>query len=181
MLLIWLALLIPVLLLNPSALPMVLTPAALIMAIGIETLIREWYGLFPRNPYARIAALLPLTILLASVVITNIERYYYGNHYTIDKTSAFHAELPAVRTTLDQNIVNKSSNLIVPEQQTAFYDILRREYGQLKVSSHVGDSSTKANLIVIASSPEQPIGLVPHRITTNDLTENSVLLRVYNR
>lgn len=182
MLFIWLILLIPVLLFNPNALLMVLVPATLIMAIGIETLIREWYGLFPRNPYARIAALLPLTILLASVVITNVERYYYGNHYAVGKTSVFHAELPVIRTSLDQkDIIDPTSRLVVPTEQVPFYDVLRREYKQLTVSDHIDAGRVSAKSLITASSPEQVIGRAPYRIVTNDLSENAVLLRVYNR
>ena len=39
---------------NPDKLLICLVPAYLYMAIGIETLIGEWYRLFPRNPYARL-------------------------------------------------------------------------------------------------------------------------------
>ena len=128
MLFIWLGLLLIVLLLNPSAIMMVMTPAVLIMAIGVETIIREWYGLFPRNPYARIGALIPLTILLVSVVSVNIERYYYGNHY-VNVANSQRTELPAIRTALNRDDVNLNRiQLVVPSDQLAFYDVLRREY-----------------------------------------------------
>ena len=178
MLFIWLLLLIPALLFNPSAILMIIVPAALIMAIGVETLIREWYGLFPRNPYARIAALVPLSILLASVVMTNVERYYYGNHYSA--STAFHAELPAVRAALSRNDINRANiHLVVPDKQVAFYDILRREYRSLTVSSLVGDASAERTLLVTAASPSQPTQVIPYRILTNDLSKNAALLRVY--
>jgi len=180
MLFIWLALLVPVLLLNPSAVLMTIAPAALIMAIGVETLIREWYGLFPRNPYARIAALVPLTILLASVVMTNVERYYYNNHYSPAMSHVFHAELPVVRSALGRNDINHGKmQLVVPDNQVAFYDILRREYKNLSVSPGLSEAGSKGTLLVTANSPEQPAGLVPYRILTNDLSTDAALLRIY--
>lgn len=180
MLFIWLALLVPVLLFNPTAIVMVLVPAALIMAIGIDTLIREWYGLFPRNPYARIAALIPLTVLLVSVVTINVERYYYGNHYAINTTSTFHGELPAIRQTLGQLEIQRTSHLVVPQQYIAFYDILRREHKQLTVSDRLPANTANKRILITADSPDQAIPLAPYRIITNDLSNNSVLLRVYN-
>jgi 4-amino-4-deoxy-L-arabinose transferase-like glycosyltransferase len=72
----WLLLLAPVIIVNPYYLPAIYVPSVLLLAIGIETLIRSWYRLFPRNPYARIAGLIPLTILIATVALTNAGRYF---------------------------------------------------------------------------------------------------------
>jgi len=182
MLFIWLGLLFVVLLFNPSAIAMVLAPAVLIMAIGIETLIREWYGLFPRNPYARIGALVPLTILLISVVSTNIERYFYGNHYA-NTSSSLHAELPAVRSALDRDDVNLNKiQLVVPADQVGFYDILRREHNTLTVTDRIPSApGAKGTLMVVGGSKQQLPSQVPYRILTNDLRENNVLLRVYTK
>lgn len=182
MLFIWLGLLFVVLLFNPSAIAMVLAPATLIMAIGIETLIREWYGLFPRNPYARIGALVPLAVLLVSVVSTNIERYFYGNHYA-NTSHSLHAELPAIRTSLDRNDLNlNKTQLVVPQSQIAFYDILRREHRQLVVSDHINTKpEAKGTLLIAGNSQVALPKKLPYRIITNDLHDNNVLVRVYTK
>lgn len=180
MLFIWGILLIPVLLLRPDMLLLVLIPSTLVLAIGIETLIRQWYDLFPRNPYARIAALIPLTILVFSIVAINMERYFYGHHYN-PQVSEFHAELPAVRAVLHENKENVQTKgiLVVPRDQVAFYDLLRREYPQLRIASAV-ESVPKTPTIVLDEATAA-ITVQPKGIVTSDLADGryAVLLRTY--
>jgi hypothetical protein len=179
MLFIWLGLLVPVLLLNPSAILIIITPISLVLAIGIETLIREWYGLFPRNPYARIGAIVPLSILLISIVTINVERYFYGNHYS-DTRGAFHTELASVRNGLERKDINQTNvRLVVPHNQLGFYDVLRREYPKLNVSDTIVPGNAKGSLLVTGSNSAQPAGQIPYRILTNDLSENAAQVRIY--
>lgn len=183
MLFIWLLLLVPVLLLNPSDILIVMTPAILVMAIGIETLIREWYGLFPRNPYARIGALIPLAILLGSVVTINIERYFYGNYYTVTNLATYHRELPSVRKaviTKGFSFSTGNTQLVVPANQMAFYDILRRENKKLRVSDQVGTQNGNSLLVVAADAMQTPT-TEPYRIVTSDTASSGVLLRLYTK
>lgn len=179
MLFIWGFLLIPVLLLRPDMILLVLIPSTLVLAIGIETLIRQWYDLFPRNPYARIAALIPLTVLVFSIVGINMERYFYGHHYN-PQTSEFHAELPAVRDVLRANKdnVQTKGTIIVPENQVAFYDILRREYPKLRVAAAPADIPASP---VVALNGTNTMTGEPRLIVTSDLAEEQygVLLRTY--
>ena len=182
MLFIWLALLFVVLTVRPDMLLLVIVPATLILAIGMETLIRLWYDLFPRNPYARIAALIPLSILLISIVGINIERYFYGYHYS-PLSSEFHPELPAVRNTLESQKLGKTKAVVlsVPAEQVGFYDIMRREYPRLTVNSD--PSSSTPPIIVLDDATPQRQNTLPTRIVTNDLSgeDQAVLLRVYTR
>lgn len=183
MLFIWILLLVPVLILNPGAILIVITPAVLVMAIGIETLIREWYGLFPRNPYARIGALIPLAVLLGSVVTINIERYFYGNHYTVTDLSGYHRELPAIRKsaiTHGLSYTTGDTRLVVPTNQVAFYDILRRENKHLHVSDQIGPQNGDGLLIVTADAKQKPT-TEPYRIVTADTVHSGVLLRLYTK
>lgn len=180
MLFIWGGLLIPVLLLRPDMILLVLIPSTLVLAIGIETLIRQWYDLFPRNPYARIAALIPLSILVFSIVGINMERYFYGHHYN-PQASEFHGELPAVRDILHENKRNiqATGTIVVPRDQVTFYDILRREYPDI----HIASSATVAPSapLVILDGVAADMSRAPASIITDDLAadEHAVLLRTY--
>ena len=182
MLFIWIVLLFVVLTLRPDMLLLVIVPATLILAIGMETLIRLWYDLFPRNPYARIAALIPLSILLISIVDINIERYFYGYHYS-PLTSEFHPELPAVRNSLSSRQLGKTNPVVlsVPASQASFYNILHREYPKLTVNTD--PSSSTLPIIVLNDTKPQLENKTPTQIITNDLSkeDQAVLLRVYSK
>ncbi len=182
MLFIWLSALTVLLLLRPDMVLLAIVPATLILAIGIETLIRQWYDIFPRNPYARIAALIPLTILVISIVGINMERYFYGSHYS-PLASNLHAELPAVRSTLDSHQLGKTRpvTISVPADQVAFYDILRREFPHVTINSN--PAAIPPPVIVLNSTAQQRDDLTPTRIMTNDLSQGdqAILLRIYSR
>lgn len=100
LLLVWIALLVPVIATNPTALPMLYAPLILLAAIGVEALIREWYGLFPSNPYARVAALLPLAILIASLVTFDYARYFNSYAYAPAVAAQFSADLPLLQSNI---------------------------------------------------------------------------------
>lgn len=53
-----------------------LIPAAIFMTAGIRHFMHRWQRTFPRNPYARIAAYAPLTILFIGVVTLHFASYF---------------------------------------------------------------------------------------------------------
>lgn len=130
----WLLLLVPVIIVNPYYLPAVYIPSVLLLAIGVETLIRSWYRLFPRNPYARIAGLIPLTILIATIALTNTGRYFYGYVYAPD-TGSFQTELAATQKALKlAALKNQPVVIITTPQKRPFYELLSRQRHDLKVT-----------------------------------------------
>ena len=182
MLLIWTSLIFILVLFNPSAMSVIYMPIILYLAVGVETLIREWYRLFPRNPYARIAALIPLTILLVSISTANIARYFYGYAYIADP-KVFHTELTNIRATLDKPVLkNKQVTLVTTKDSLAFYGLLSRDYKNLSVT----DTSVVAPREIITEERYTSLNdtqrqslPVPYRIITTGLKSQSLLLRVY--
>lgn len=177
MLLIWLGFLFPLVLLNPSTPFVVFIPSILLLAIGTESLIRTWYDIFPFNPYARIGALIPLVILLGSMMGTNMYRYFYGHLYSHSDTH-LHSELAAIRQTLGRTDINKSNVTLVADDNQKFYDLLRRDYKFLKVTSSA-TMPQKGTVITLdgAELAEQ----TPHRILTNARADDARLLTVYTK
>ncbi len=175
----WMAIvLLLIVLMAGFAIPLILAPAMLLIAIGIEFLINEWYRIFPFNPYARIVGLIPLSVLFLLLTIGNLTAYFNAYRYT--SYDGYYDQLGAVRSALHNYYSlphSSGATLIVPAQQTAFYDILRKTYKDLGVSSTL-PADTKGTIIVISpvTIPEK----IPTRIYTNDLTKkDSTLVRVY--
>ena len=57
---------------NPSSVVFIIIPLSILVAHGLKYVLEKWYGLFPENPYARISALIPLSILFAIIILPNI-------------------------------------------------------------------------------------------------------------
>ena len=87
---------VPVIIINPSLTAITLLPMVLLLAAGLDSLISYWYRLFPRNPYARVAGLLPIGILILALSFSGLERYFYGYHYNPDTASSFSQDLALI-------------------------------------------------------------------------------------
>lgn len=183
MLLIWTFLILIGSAFYPRFIIVLYMPIVLFLAIGIDTLISEWYSLFPRNPYARIAALIPLTILLVSISTTNIVRYFYGYTYAV-QPPLFHQELNSIRESLDlPALKDKQTTIVVSPAQQGFYDLLRREYKNVSVSS---SKTISADNVIITKEGYKNLTdetksrySDPYRLTTTAHTSDALLLRVY--
>ena len=169
----WIVLTIPMALLAPSQQQIILVPALLLLAIGSETLVIDWYKLFPRNPYARTAGLVPLTILFVTIAATNITHYFYSQQYI--GNPIYRNSLSAIRQTLDKS--PEGQPLLLTDAPTeAFYSLLKREYASLSVTSAVPPTLTKKTMV----TPETGASFgIPSSILTSAHSIDSVTLRVY--
>lgn len=114
----WTLMLIPILLLNPTSLALLIVPLTFLVAAGSNYLLRYWYKLFPRNPYARIFALMPVTILFACIILSGVTRYFYAFHYYAPLANA-----PSHDTTLVERELrdNPSATLLVAPSEKPWY------------------------------------------------------------
>lgn len=174
LLLIWLVFCIPMLLMDSSQLPLLFIPSVLLLAIGIETFTREWYKLFPNNPYARIGALIPIGLLIVGMLTIAIGRYFFAYAYS-DTRAIFHPHLQLVTDLIDE----KPTQLIVAPEHSAFYDILRSKHENLIVTTAESMKINGIKTIVLSNSNVQ-LGGTPTTIITSHLQKDSVLLRVYS-
>lgn len=122
-LLIWLAILVPIIGFNPQNLAVLMVPAFLATAIGLQLIIRYWYRLFPRNPYARVFGLLPLCLLLLSIVQFNDQRYTYGMAYSAQAHNTFSSDAFLIQQKL-ASTPEGSITLVVPQTQRDLYNIV---------------------------------------------------------
>ncbi|TXG76015.1 hypothetical protein E6P97_04370 [Patescibacteria group bacterium] len=171
---IWLTVSALILLIDSSQIALLFVPCIMLMAIGLETFLREWYRLFPRNPYARITALIPLSLIVAGIVTISANRYFLSYYY-LDTSSAYHPELLAVRSVLKPHV---ETQLVVPEGQVSFYDILRAKNSQLSVTSPKDTTGKTAESIVLANT-QMHLESIPNQIVTSHLSNDAVLLRTY--
>lgn len=121
----WIICLLPVLILNPNFTSVTFIPSVLMLAAGITSLIGYWYRLFPLNPYARIAGLAPIVILVAALIITGLARYVYGYHYSPQVAPLFSNDLALVPKDTKQ--------LVVSDDEKPFYQAVAHYRDGLEV------------------------------------------------
>ncbi|HMI09624.1 MAG TPA: glycosyltransferase family 39 protein [Candidatus Saccharimonadales bacterium] len=171
----WVILLLPVLLINPNFVAVTFVPVILLMAMGIDILLGNWYRLFPRNPYARIAGLVPLAVLIGGMVISGVDRYMYGYQYDPQTTSHFSHDLTLVNKELSSK--DRGNTVLIPTaEDTAFYGAIVKHHKDVSISSSF---TPTAKTVIVAKGATPVTDLTPERIVTSASSENADRLYVY--
>lgn len=182
MLLLWTSLISIVTILNPAAVTILYMPIILFIAVGIETLIREWYQLFPRNPYARVFGLIPIAILLVSISASNVARYFYGYAYSTDG-QGLRSDLTHVRHSLElPALQNKAVTIVSLPAESIFFGLLQREYSTVSAAEQPTESIahivTEDAYQKLSQADKTQLG-TPYRLVTNGASADALVLRVY--
>lgn len=123
-LLIWAALLVPIIGFNPSGIAVLLVPAIMVITIGLNQVVGYWYHIFPRNPYARLFGLLPLALLLFTIVQASYQRYVYAMLYSPSAGAAFSPDAFLAQ----QNIAKVASAtplvIVTDDTHVQFYQVM---------------------------------------------------------
>ena len=128
----WFVLLIPIILINPIYTSITFVPFLLLLASGLESLLRSWYGIFPRNPYARVAGLLPLIVVVSGLLVSGVDRYVYGYHYDPLTVNNFTRDLTLLNY---QGKTDSYTTLVVDQKEKPFYDAVDKYSDDLSVTT----------------------------------------------
>lgn len=121
----WLILLVPAVLFAIENITYILlVPFALLLAAGIQFILRQWYRLFPQNPYARVFGLLPVTVLILGITTLGILRYAYSYTYHPVLANVVSHDLATVDKIV-KNQDSKSGEIIIAtsEEDRSFYQL----------------------------------------------------------
>jgi hypothetical protein len=176
----WIILLLPVLLINPSFTSVTFVPILLLMAMGVNALLSNWYQLFPLNPYARIAGLIPLAVLIGGMVLSGVDRYTYGYLYDPNTAGNFSKDLQLVNKTLAES--DRGNTAIVTDPtETAFYAVVAHYQKDVSVLVPKQAPKTAPKTIIYshaAYKTTQP-GITPYRIITDGAAQNGDRFYIY--
>lgn len=153
---------------NPDAVVFFILPFLILIAHGIKYLLEKWYGLFPENPYARISALFPLTILFGFIIIPGLLQYIYGYRYNPNIANEFSNKLEIVTKNLNDEYLLVSENY-------DFYKILENKT-DIKVLENFEEVD---RIAVLGKLEEVPEKYMLDRIITSPMRDNSDIIYIY--
>ncbi len=165
----WIICLIPIIVINPLFTSITFLPLVLLLSTGLGSLLGNWYGLFPRNPYARLAGLIPLVILVGALVLSGLERYAYGYHYSPQTVSNFSQDLSL--------LPKDTKQLVVASDQLPFYSVVAKHDKQLTVSLTPSGNSFTAT----RQAKGDYAGYIIERIVTSPRATNADRFYVYKK
>lgn len=178
LILLWLLLLIPLTISEPSHLIIAFVPMILLLASGLSFLFQYWYKLFPKNPYARIAGLLPLAILVGGLVASGLERYLYGYMYSTTAANAFSSDMSLLNKEVSR--VDGPVTLVAGESELKFYQaVADKSNDKIVVSGSPASSETDRIILTREAHSGAPEGKELDRIVADGMSENSDRLYVY--
>lgn len=120
------AFIFPIVILNPDHITSLYPLAILVIAMGISELISNWYRLFPRNPYARIVGLAPITVFVVGMVFTGTISYMNNYSYNPELLRAYNNDLRLLDRSLDASgaSVKVPARVVAVESQSSFYSLV---------------------------------------------------------
>ncbi|MBQ9484930.1 glycosyltransferase family 39 protein [Candidatus Saccharibacteria bacterium] len=154
---------------NPSAVIFLILPFAILVAHGLKYLLEKWYGLFPENPYARIAALIPLSILFGTILIPSLLQYVDGYRYNPSVANEFNYDLNVIRKNLNNEFLLVSENY-------DFYKILE-DSTNLTVIDNLEEKTYERLAILRGTTDDEKYEL--NQIITSPMRENSDIIYLY--
>ena len=172
---------------NPYMAFLLFVPLLFAQITGLTFMINSWYNMFPRNPYARVFALLPLGVILFSLTIFESQRYFQAVNYSPKIAYQYSRELEAVQNYLKSQPKN-SFTLIVNSKDKLLYQHLNMRNLSVtdkKIHQINLDNKNKPNRIIITGSAtaktETPKDYQMERIVADWKNKNNVLIRVYKK
>jgi hypothetical protein len=181
-LLIWLALLIPIIGFNPGNLTVLIVPCMLVMAIGLNLIVRYWYRLFPFNPYARIFGLVPLFVLIFTVVQFDYQRYVLTMLYSPDVSKVFSDDAFLAQAEANKLPANSPLTIVASAKDQALYRVIADR--RPNTSLQLGDAApSRPGAYIVAADQIGPFAAqqpaAPSHLVVNDRKENSLRFRFY--
>jgi len=177
----WLVFLIPILIVNPGLINVTFLPFLLLTGYGIEFLIRYWYRLFPRNPYARVVGLIPIVILITTLTLSGLDRFIYGYLYNPSAARQASGDLTILATEL-RHTPKQPVTLVVTSHEQAFYRAVRRYNPEWNIHEVTSTYPTDTSATVIASRGVRAsiqIDTMPDKILASPLSEQADRFYIY--
>jgi hypothetical protein len=169
--------LLPFIFLDSSHASTVFPVAVILAGYGIGHLISSWYLLFPRNPYARVAGLVPLTIIILGMVYSGVVRFTHNYTYNSQVTSYYSGDLRLLDATLRTLAHNGHVTLVTSDDELAFYSVVAHYDVRFVAQSHTDTSSIL--LITHAAHATGQRGDTLSRIVTNARTASADRFYIY--
>ncbi len=159
--------------LDPNVAVVIVVPVAVLVAAGIESIINKWYSLFPENPYAQVAGMLPMTIFTMIIIISSLSHFVFGYHYTPAVARQFNDDL----TLTKENLPAGAVLLVEAGSEYDFYSALSGELGLTVMSDW--PERTDLTVATLGKWPNA-VDLPLSKIVTSQKSQDSDRLYIYN-
>ncbi len=153
----------------------ILIPAAIYMTAGIRHLVHRWKRTFPKNPYARVAAFLPLGALFVFVVVLHYVSYFQVWPSQAATHAAFSKDLPLLQKELTKESY-LGKNCYIETADENLRQLLLASYPKcgLSFNSEIATQTSQILFVPATSNFKITLSAMDMRALTNETKENNV-------
>ena len=163
-------------LLNPDKVTHFYPVAVILISYGMIYMIRSWYKIFPRNPYARVAGMIPLVIFVLAMVTSGVTRYVNTYHNNPDVLATYSQDLTLFRNTLSANNATvDTTHVVVTKNELPFYQLVAKYSKNFTVSIDPVAGKTTT----VASRDATKPAAAPHAIVVNSRASQADRFYIY--
>lgn len=182
-LVLWLAVLIPIIGLDPGHLAILFVPSMLIIAIGMQVVIEYWYKFFPLNPYARGFGILPIAILLIVITQGSLQQYFLSLAYHPNVNSVYKTDVFLAEKAISSQDSNKKIALVINQNDREIYEVVAKKHSNVQISTdgNIGIFEAEQMLVAENKVPETQ-GFVSNKtpeLIVNDRLDDALRFRFY--
>lgn len=158
-----------------------------LLAGGLVVLFTQWNEIFPKNPIARLIAIVPITILLIIVAQYHTQRYFVAWPRTPEVVQQYPATYTALESELRAN--SAMTTVLVSEQETQITSPLAIYYDSTKFTDSALSAFSKddGNRLIITDTAYKELSTElrkslgdPSRIVNGAFASQPVVLLVYD-
>lgn len=172
---------IPIIIFNPIHIHNLFPLAVLMVALGVATLITDWYKLFPRNPYARVVGLFPLGLLIGGIVLSGVLRYMNNYEYNPEVLRNYSSDLRLLSNQLDYERADRqTTRFVVTKAELPFYNLVAHYDKRFAAST---DATTPPKVLIMSHAVYHTTkqSNEPSLIVTNRRANDADRLYIYRQ
>lgn len=172
----WGTLMLLMVILNPTYITNLFPVFVILTSYGIIDMIRSWYKIFPRNPYARVAGMLPLVVLVLAMVTSGVTRFTNAYHYSPEIMAHYSQDLNILEKTLQAQAAHRdNTHLVTSASELPFYSLVAKYNPQFSVGLERADKKAVTIYTKAAKRPNSP----PTKIAVNTRAANADRFYIY--
>ncbi len=172
----WGAVILTLVMLNPASITNLFPVSAILISYGLIYLIYSWNRIFPRNPYARVAGLVPLTICVLALVVSGVTNFISTYHYSPAVLANFSPDLKLFEQTLQlQNAHAETTQAVVSAEELPFYQLVSKYNKRFTVST----TASSGKKLSIYSRAAKPAGVIPAQVIVSPRMANADRFYIY--
>lgn len=174
----WSGLLMPFILLQPQYLPYLFVLAMLMVAMGISSIVTTWYNMFPNNPYARVAGLIPLSVIVIGISLSGVNRYALSYIYSPDIKQYFSKDIQLL-TEAKNKLSEESLTIVVDSAELPLYSLYAHYDNTIVVTEQPPKRLSNPIVFSVAARAKyMPTGTI-NSIVTDSRADNGARFYVY--